>query len=225
VAGAGLALLCVSMLLPRIKIDDPDGEMAVYSFSMFSGVGTGFGMDTPTVVLSIALLAAVGMSAHRSPALRWPSRLGAIGTAALLAAFAYHPVTVMRQTLEAYADDDGYTDEDSISTSAEDIDITADSGVYLVLLAAILLALSCFLMQTNPRKNQAFLSYQEMQPPPGTNPTVTSGRGPAAFACSPEASRSVSEAVPDTTYRDPSRRLVRPLRPEGRLSRPLRLRD
>jgi hypothetical protein len=178
VAGAGLALLCVSLLLPRINVKDTDGEMAMYSYSLLSGGGTsGFGMDTPTVVLSIALLAAVGMSAHRSPALRWPSRLGAIGTAALLAAFAYHPVTVMRQTLEAYANDDGYTDEDSSSSTSEDIDITADSGVYLVLLAAILLALSCFLMHTNPRRNQSFLSYQELQPPPGNNPTVTVNPG------------------------------------------------
>jgi hypothetical protein len=175
VAGVGLVLLCVSMLLPRVKIDDPDGEMAYFSFS-FTGTG-GFGIDTANVVLSVALLAAVGMSAHRSPALRWPSRLGAIGTAALLAAFSYHPVTVMRQTLDAYESDEGFEDEDSTSTTAADIDITADSGVYLVLVAAILLALSCFLMQTNPRGNQSFLSLQQMQPPPGTNPTVTVNPG------------------------------------------------
>jgi hypothetical protein len=173
VAGVGLALLCVSMLLPRIKVDDPEGEMAYFSFS-FSGTGA-YGIDTGNVVLSVALLAAVGMSAHRSPALRWPSRLSAIGTAALLVAFAYHPVTVMRQAVETYMSDDGFEDEDF--SSAEDIDITADSGVYLVLVAAILLALSCFLMQTNPRRNQSFLSYQEMQPPPGNNPTVTVNPG------------------------------------------------
>lgn len=173
VAGVGLALLCVSLLLPRIKIDELNDEMAFYSLSGLYGTG-GFGIDTATVVLALALLAAVGMSAHRSPALRWPSRLGAIGTAALLAAFAYHPVTVMRQVLEAStSNDDEYEDEYSDSESASDIDITADSGVYLILVAALLLALSTFLMQTNPRRNEALLTAQAMQPLPGTNPTVT----------------------------------------------------
>jgi hypothetical protein len=172
VAGAGLALLCVSMLVPRVNIDNAGDEFGFYSLSGVYGGASGLGIDTASVILSVALLAAVGLSAHRTPALRWPARLGAIGTAALLAAFAYHPVTVMRQVLEASSSsDDGYEDEDSVAAS--EIDITADSGVYLVLVAALLLALSSFLMQTNPRSNQPFLTVQEMRPPPGTNPTVT----------------------------------------------------
>lgn len=165
VAGVGLGLLCVSMLLPRVNVSGPDDDYGFYSLSRITGTG-GFGIDTASVFLSIALLAAVGMSAHRSPALRWPSRLGAIGTAALLAAFAYHPVTVLRQ-LTATVEGDGGED------SSAQIDITADSGVYLAVAAAALLAVSTFLMQTNPRRNQSFLSIQDMQPPPGNNPTVT----------------------------------------------------
>ncbi|MCC3762274.1 hypothetical protein K3N28_04215 [Glycomyces sp. TRM65418] len=170
VAGVGLALLCVSMLLPRIKIDDVEGDFGFYSLSGINGTN-GFGIDASSVVLSIALLAAVGVSAHRNPALRWPARLSAIGTAALLAAFAYHPVTVLRQLMATLEGDNDEFDDGSSSVSQ--IDVSADSGVYLALVGALLLAVSTFLMQTNPRRNQSFLSAQDMQPPPGGNPTVT----------------------------------------------------
>jgi hypothetical protein len=173
VAGVGLVLLCVSTLLPRVKIDDADGEFGFYSLSgLYGGTATGFGIDTSTVVLSVALLAAVGLSAHRNPALRWPSRLGAIGTAALMAAFSYHPVTVLRQVMEAYEGNGEFDEEDA--SAASQIDITADSGVYLAVVAGLLLALSTFLMHTNMSRNQSYLSIQQMgPPPPGSNPTVT----------------------------------------------------
>ncbi|MFC3494978.1 hypothetical protein [Glycomyces rhizosphaerae] len=181
VAGVGLALLCISMLLPRIKIDDPDGEFSYYSFAgAFGAFGaSGYGIDTSIVVLSVALLAAVGLSAHRSPALRWPSRLGAIGTAALLAAFTYHPVTVLRQAMDSFESLDEYEDyEDGASSTVSQIDITADSGVYIATVAALLLAVSAFLMQANTRRNEQFPASPHMQPPPpGNNPTVSVSPG------------------------------------------------
>ncbi len=169
VAAVGLVLLCVSVLLPRVKVDDPDGEFSFYSLSGVYGT-SGYGIDTATVVLAVALLAAVGLSAHRNPALRWPSRLSAVGTAALLAAFTYHPITVLRQATESY---EGYDDEfGDESALVSQIDITADSGVYVAAVAALLLAVSAFLMQTNAHRRQTFLAVPPMEPPPGTNPTV-----------------------------------------------------
>lgn len=178
VAGVGLALLCVSMLLPRVKIDDPDGEFSYYSLSGAFGA-SGFSIDTPTVILSVALLAAVLLSTHRNPALRWPSRLGAIGVAALLAAYTYHPVTVLRQAIESFESYNEYEDyEDEASVSASQIDITADSGVYIAAVAALLLAVSAFLMHTNTRRNEPFPATLHMQPPPpGNNPTVSVSPG------------------------------------------------
>ncbi|WP_304608841.1 hypothetical protein [Glycomyces amatae] len=174
VAGVGLALLCVSLLLPRIKIDDPDGEFSFYSLSGVYSTGSGFGIDTPTVVLAIALLAAVGLSTLRRPALRWPVRLGAVGAAALFAAVAYHPVTQLRQAVEYFQ---GYDEFDGSESASAQIDITADSGVYLLAVGVALLALSTFFMHVRSQGQ-----YVAPPPPapagwPGAEPTITVSPG------------------------------------------------
>lgn len=178
VAGVGLALLCVSMLLPRVKIDDPEGSFSFYSYSGLLGFG-GFGIDTSTVVLSVALVAAVGLSAHRNPAMRWPARIAAIGTAALTAAFAYHPVTLMRQYAENTANSESY-DEFGEETTAAEVDISAENGVYLAVIAVALLALSTFFMQA--RRRTYLLPVQPYQQPvpagrPGADATITVNPG------------------------------------------------
>ncbi|WP_091029904.1 hypothetical protein [Glycomyces harbinensis] len=174
VAGVGLALLCVSLLLPRIKIDDPEGEFSFYSLSGVYSTSSGFGVDTPTVVLALALLAAVVLSTLRHPALRWPVRLGAIGTAALIAAITYHPVTQLRQSVEYYQ---GYEEFDGEDSGTAQIDVTADSGVYILAVGVALLALSTFFMHV--RKQQQFLAPPPPAPAgwPGAEPTITVNPG------------------------------------------------
>ncbi|WP_156036830.1 hypothetical protein [Glycomyces sp. NRRL B-16210] len=109
VAGIGLALLCVSALLPRFNVDDLDGG---FSFYMYSGVfGNVSTLDASTAVLSLALVTAVALSAHRNPGVRWPARLGAIGAAALTATFAYYPVVAMRQYAENFTNYDEFGQE------------------------------------------------------------------------------------------------------------------
>jgi hypothetical protein len=74
--------------------------------------------------------------------------------------------------MEAYEGNGEFDEEDA--SAASQIDITADSGVYLAVVAGLLLALSTFLMHTNMSRNQSYLSIQQMgPPPPGSNPTVT----------------------------------------------------
>lgn len=174
VAGVGLAILCVSMMLPRVKVDDPENTFGSYSFAGLFGLST-YSVDTPTVVMSVALLAAVGISAHRSPALRWPARLGAIGSAALTAAFSYHPVMEMRQFAENSASSNDYYGEETASAISQ-VEITADGGVYLVVIGVALLAVSTFFMQR--RLAQAYAP----PPPapagwPGAEPTITVNPG------------------------------------------------
>ncbi|WP_344485655.1 hypothetical protein [Glycomyces endophyticus] len=172
VAGVGLAMLCVSVLVPRIEIKDPDGEFGFYSYSGLYGASS-YGIDTPTVVLALALLAAVGVSALRVPAARWPSRIAAVGFAALGAAFTYHPVTVLRQYVEAYqgSDEDGAVVEDA----AASVSVAADNGVYIAIVGVALLALSTFFMQV--RRPPAYPAAPPPPPAPagwpGAEPTVT----------------------------------------------------
>lgn len=174
VAGVGLALLCVSLLLPRVKIEDPDGEFSFYSLSGVYSTTSGFGIDTATVVLALGLLAAVGASTLRNPALRWPARLGAIGAAALLAAVAYHPVTQLRQAVEYFQ---GYDEFDGAESASAQIDITADSGVYILAVGVALLALSTFFMHV--RRQQQYVAPPPPAPAgwPGAEPTITVNPG------------------------------------------------
>lgn len=174
IAGVGLALLCVSLLLPRVKVDDPDGEFSFYSLSGAYGTGNGFGIDTPTVVLALALLAAVGLSTLRNPVLRWPARMGAIGAAALAATTAYHPVTKLRQSIDYF---EGYDEFDGSAAVGSQIDVTADNGVYILAVGVALLALSTFFMHV--RKPERFLTVPAPAPAsgPGTEPTITVNPG------------------------------------------------
>ncbi|SDK69113.1 hypothetical protein SAMN05216298_1193 [Glycomyces sambucus] len=170
VAGVGLAMLCVSILVPRVKVEDPEHIFGIFSYTGMYGPGS-YGIDTATVVMSLALLAAVGASAHRNPALRWPSRLAAVGFAALAAAFSYHPVTVMRQYLESF---DGVEDDFGADAGAVDaITVSADNGVYIAVVGVALLALSTFLMQV--RKPPVYAPPPPPAPAgwPGAEPTVT----------------------------------------------------
>jgi hypothetical protein len=169
IAGAGLALLSVSLLVPRISIEsENDDEFGIYGLSSLSGTGT-LAIDTATVFLCLALLIAVGLSAHPNTSLRWPSRLSAVGLAALTAAVSYHPITVLQQYVDMYSSQEssgGYSD------SGETIDYTieADTGVYLVFAGVALLAVSAFLMQ---RRRLQPLPVPPAPVSPGADPTIT----------------------------------------------------
>lgn len=168
VAAAGLLLLCVSVLLPRISITyDGEADFGYYGLTSLSG-GQSFAIDTASVVLTAALLSAVGLSAHRSPGLRWPTRLGAVGLAALTAAFAYHPVTVMRQFLQSLEDSGG-----DFGQSTPEIVIEADSGMYLAVIAVALLAASTFIMRMQRRPQVHYQAPPAPAAGPGTVPGVT----------------------------------------------------
>jgi len=167
-AAAGLLLLCVSFLLPRISITyDGEADFGYFGLTSLSG-GQTFAIDTSSVVLTTALLFAVGLSAHRSPGLRWPARLSAVGLAALTAAFAYHPITVMRQFLQSMEDS-----EDGFGESTPEVTVEADNGLYLAVIAVALLAASAFMMRLQRRPQ---VHYHQAPPPaagPGTAPGVT----------------------------------------------------
>jgi hypothetical protein len=170
VAGAGLILLCVSIVIPRISIEYED-DWGDYGYFGVTSDNT-FTVGTSSMVLSAVLLAAVALSVHRSPGLRWPVRLSAVGLAALTAAFAYHPVTVLRQFYQDYQDTFGES-EFGGEAGAPEVTVEADSGLYLAVLAVALLAASTFLMRPQRRTR---LYYQPTPPPetgPWTAPTVT----------------------------------------------------
>ncbi len=168
VAAAGLLLLCVSVLLPRVSITyDGEADFGYYGLTSLGG-GQSFAIDTSSVVLTAALLFAVGASAHRSPGLRWPARLGAVGLAALTAAFAYHPVTVMRQFLQSLEESDG-----GFGESPPEIVIEADSGMYLAVIAVALLAASTFVMRSQRRPQVHYQAPPAPAAGPGTVPGVT----------------------------------------------------
>lgn len=172
VAGIGLALLCVSTLLPRVNVDDPEGTFTFYSYAGIFGSGTT--LDASTTVLSLALLAAVAVSAHRHPGVRWPARLGAIGAAALTATLAYYPVVAMRQ----YAEDFTGYDEFGEETPTSLVEVSAENGVYIAVFAVVILAASTFLMQV--RMSRHYPAPQPRPPQqqvpagwPGADPTIT----------------------------------------------------
>lgn len=168
-AGAGLILLCVSILIPRVSIDYEDTDEYGYFGGPTVGTGEVFTVGISSVILALALLAAVGLSAHRAPGFRWPARLGAVALAALTAAFAYHPITVMQQIVQVYEDVSDNTEY--AADVIPEITVSADSGLYLAVLAAALLAASTFLMRPGPRPQ----AYQSMSPAPAEGPGTAPG--------------------------------------------------
>lgn len=160
----GLLLLCASVLIPRISVTiEQDDEYAYYSVaSFYSGDVQGLGAET--VVLAVALLTAVGVSAARTPAWRWPSRVAAVGLATFAAAFAYHPVNTIREQLSTL---EGYEGEPI------DAEVAAESGIYLMIFAVGLLAASTFFMHVTMNRAAYQPPPQAPAPGPGQGPTPT----------------------------------------------------
>ncbi|GAB4007616.1 hypothetical protein GCM10029992_61840 [Glycomyces albus] len=144
----------------RVGADPPHldryrGEDTYTFYSITSLDNSGAALGAETVVLVVVLLAAVGLSAAGGVALRWPARITAVGVATFAAAFAYHPVSAIRELVERYEDLDG---------SIGDTEVTAESGIYLMIFAVALLAASTFFMHV--KMNRA--AYQS--PPPQPRP-------------------------------------------------------
>lgn len=166
-AGAGLILLCASILLPQASISFEN--MDEYGYFGMPSTGEAFAVGTSSVLLIVALLTAVGLSAHHAPEFRWPTRLGAVGLAALTAAFAYHPITVAQQTLQVY--EDANSAAEYAADTTPEITVAADSGLYLTVLGVALLAASAFLMRPGPRPP----THGPMPPAPATGPGIEPG--------------------------------------------------
>lgn len=165
-AAVGLILLCVSVLTPRLSVQsDDEDQFSFYNYTALNGEASLLGAETALLV--VALLAAVGVSAAKAPAWRWPARITAVALATVSAAFAYHPISALRELLNSYEGFDGESIE---------FEVTAESGLYLLVFAVALLAASTFFMHV--KMNRA--AYQASPPPPaapgpgqGPTPTVT----------------------------------------------------
>lgn len=144
-AGAGLLLLAVGSLIPQISLGGSDAD----------DVG-GFGLETAGVSLpglspALILVVLVGWAAAGvKPGLQWAVRLGGIGLAALTAAAALHPVIELNGVFGSDAWEDA------------DISANAGGGIWLFILAAVLLAVSIFLMRWAP--SPAAPQYPQQQP-------------------------------------------------------------
>ncbi|WP_199044312.1 hypothetical protein [Glycomyces salinus] len=152
-AGAGLLLLAVGSLIPQVSLggSDADGGAAL----VFGTVGVSLPGLSPALILVVLVgWAAAGIK----PGLQWAAKLGGIGLAALTAAAALHPV------IELNAAFGNETFEDA------DIEASAGGGLWLYILAAILLAASIFLMRWAPTPQQAPAPQYAQQPQPPQQP-------------------------------------------------------
>ena len=154
----GLLLVCTSVLIPRISIEyDQEDRFGYSSPSFYSGEGPLLGSET--VIPAVALLAFVGLSASGAAAWRWPSRVAAGGIALFGSVFAYHPVSAARESLSGFTDFDG---------KPVGVEVTAESGVYLMVFGLLLLAASTCFMHVGMRR-----AVDRPPPPTGAGPGAT----------------------------------------------------
>ncbi|GAB3995890.1 hypothetical protein GCM10029992_14350 [Glycomyces albus] len=119
------------------------------------------GVSLPGLSPALILVVLVGWAAAGiKPGLQWAAKLGGIGLAVLTAAAALHPVI----ELNAVFGDESFDDLD--------IDASAGGGVWLYILAAILLAVSIFLMRWAPQQQAPGPQYAQ-QPQPAQAPQPT----------------------------------------------------
>lgn len=147
VAAVGLLLLAVGSLIPQVSFGGSDA----YEASGF-GLETA-GMGLPGLAPAMLLLVLVGWAAAGvRPGLQWTVKLGGIGLAAITAAAALHPVIELNAALDREIRDE------------IDISASAGGGIWLAILAAVLLTVSIFLMRWTPQP-QPVAPQQVPQPP------------------------------------------------------------
>ncbi|GAB3652962.1 hypothetical protein [Glycomyces tarimensis] len=151
-AGAGLLLLAVGSLIPQISLGGSDADEVA-----------GLGLETAGVSLpglspALVLVVLVGWAAAGiKPGLQWTAKLGGIGLAALTAAAALHPVVELNGVFNNEAWED------------TNVEASAGGGIWLYILAAVLLAVSIFLMRWAPPKQPLAPQYAQ-QPQPAQQP-------------------------------------------------------
>jgi len=163
-AGAGLLLLAIGSLIPQISFSGDDEDLEYFSGAAIETAGVGLPGLAPALILVVLVgWAAAGIK----PGLQWAAKIGGIGLAAITAAAALHPVIEVNGIM------DGEIWEDL------DVEAKAGGGIWLYILAAVLLAVSIFLMRWAPAKQPAAPQYaQQPQPPyqqpqqPPVQPTV-----------------------------------------------------
>lgn len=156
-AGVGLLLLAIASLLPQISWDGnkDDIDLAV------AGIPEA-GLDLPALAPALVLVVLVGLTAVGvTPGLQWAMRLGGIGLAAITAAAAFRPVMAVNAIMEAsnaYLED-AVDDIGRIEAEAE-----AGVGIWLFILAALILAVSIFMMHWIPAPKPMQPQYQQPGP-------------------------------------------------------------
>ncbi|WP_035697077.1 hypothetical protein, partial [Glycomyces tenuis] len=112
------------------------------------------GLAPALVLLVLVVWTAAGVK----PSLMWAAKLGGIGLAVLTAAASLHPVIEANSALDAPGGED------------PGVSVSAGGGVWLYIIAAILLAVSIFMMRwapsPQPQPVPAGPPQQQQQAPP-----------------------------------------------------------
>jgi hypothetical protein len=135
-AGVGLVLLAIASLTPQISWGGDEDVLDV--LGVFGTAGAGFGL--PALAPALVLVVLVGWTAVGvKPGLEWAAMLGGIGLAAITVAAALHPVIAANDIMEA---------ANAISEGSSDgeIEVSAGVGVWLFISAALVLAVSIFML-------------------------------------------------------------------------------
>ncbi|THV42256.1 hypothetical protein [Glycomyces buryatensis] len=149
-AGAGVLLLAIGSMIPQVSFDGSDEELSYLPLAGLGGVVGGL----PGLAPAILLIVIVGWTAVGiKPGLQWTAKLGGIGLALTTIAASFQPVQALNSLLEDSED--------------ADIEAAAGGGIWLYVLAAILLAVSIFMMRWAPRPQTQIQQVPQHQPQPG----------------------------------------------------------
>ncbi|THV40236.1 hypothetical protein [Glycomyces buryatensis] len=136
-AGAGMALLAVGSLIPQVSFDGSEEDLAYLPLTGLGGVVGGLPGLAPALILIVLVgWTAVGIK----PGLQWTAKLGGIGLALTTIAASFQPVQALNSIIE--------------DSEASDLEVAAGGGIWLYILAALLLAVSIFLMRWAPQPPQ-----------------------------------------------------------------------
>jgi hypothetical protein len=162
-SGVGLLLLAVGSLIPHLSLSGEEEALEWLVAAGFHTGGTGLPGLAPALVL---LVLVVWTAAGVRPNLMWAAKLGGIGLAVLTAAASLHPVIEANSALDAPGGEDS------------GVSVSAGGGVWLYIIAAILLAVSIFMMRWAPAPPQAGPAGPPPQAPPTTAQPPAGGQQP-----------------------------------------------
>jgi hypothetical protein len=135
-AGVGLVLLVIASLTPQISWGGDEDVLDVVG--VFGTAGAGFSL--PALAPALVLIVLVGWTAVGvKPGLEWATMLGGVGLAAITAAAALNPVIAANAIMES-------TNALSEESGEGEIEVSAGVGVWLFIAAALVLAVSIFML-------------------------------------------------------------------------------